>query len=183
MPQVWHQPVNSIPHYTILCPFPVTLLATESTSCNFLLSLMLEVKKYVLYLGNGHTSDHQLSSKPREWETSFWCSYVCISQVLSLKYNQQDATLSWSIYFYKLLCMFQAVPPPIIGSTRLYVRRQVSSNQYCCLLLSWMSSISSMIAAGSSIGLTIPDAVRTALCSRWWAEEPPETFRAIYRNK
>jgi len=46
-----------------------------------------------------------------------------------------------------------------------------------------MSSISSMIAAGSSIGLTIPDAVCTVFCSWWWAEEPPETCRAIYRNK
>ena len=41
----------------------------------------------------------------------------------------------------------------------------------------------SMIAAGSSIGLTIPDAVCTVLCSWWWAEEPPKTCRAIYRNK
>jgi len=37
---------------------------------------------------------------------------------ISLKYNQQDATFSRSIYFYKLLCMFQAVPPPIIRSTK-----------------------------------------------------------------
>ena len=57
---------------------------------------------------------------------------------LSLKYNQQDATLSRSIYFYKLLYMFQAVTPPIIRSTKLYIQRQVLSNQYCCLLLSWM---------------------------------------------
>jgi len=44
-------------------------------------------------------------------------------------------------------------------------------------------SISSTIAAGSSIGLTIPDAVCTVLCSCWWVEEPPETCTAIYRNK
>jgi hypothetical protein len=50
----------------------------------------------------------------------------------SLKYNQQDATFSRSIYFYKLLCMFQAVPPPIIRSTKLYIERQVLSNQYSC---------------------------------------------------
>jgi len=100
----------------------------------------------------------------------------------SLKYNQQDATFSPSIYFYKLLYMFLAVPPPIIRSTKLYIQCQVVSNQYCCLLLSW-SSISSMIAAGSSIGLALPDAVCTVLCSWWWAEEPPETYRAIYRNK
>ena len=37
---------------------------------------------------------------------------------VSLKYNQQDATFSRSIYFYKLLYMFQAVPPPIIRSTK-----------------------------------------------------------------
>jgi len=55
------------------------------------------------------------------------------------------------------------------------------------LLLSWMrwnySSMSSRIGAGSSIGLTIPDAICTILCSWWWAEEPPETCREIYRNK
>ena len=45
--------------------------------------------------------------------------------VLSLKYNQEDATSSPSIYFYKFLCMFQAVPPPIIRSTKLYIQRQV----------------------------------------------------------
>ena len=45
------------------------------------------------------------------------------------------------------------------------------------------AAISSTIAAGSSIGLTIPDAVCTVLCSWWWAVEPPETCRAIYRNK
>jgi len=39
-------------------------------------------------------------------------------------------------------------------------------------------SISSTVAAGSSIGLTIPDTVCTVMCSWWWAEEPPETFRA-----
>jgi hypothetical protein len=61
----------------------------------------------------------------------------CIANI-SLKYNQQVATLSRYICFYKLLYMFQAVPPPIIRSTKLYIQRQVLSNQYCCLLLSWM---------------------------------------------
>jgi len=102
-------------------------------------------------------------------------------------YNQQDATFSRSIYFYKLLYKFQAFPPPIIMSIKLYIQRQVLSNQYCCLLLPWMrwnvSSISSTITASSSIGLTIPDAVCTVLSSWWWAEETPETCRAIYRNK
>jgi hypothetical protein len=42
-----------------------------------------------------------------------------------------------------------------------------------------------LIHDSSSIGLTIPDAARacTVLCSWRWAEEPPETCRAIYRNK
>jgi hypothetical protein len=39
----------------------------------------------------------------------------------SLEYNQQDITFSRSIYFYQLLYMFQAVPPPIIRSTKLYI--------------------------------------------------------------
>jgi hypothetical protein len=42
------------------------------------------------------------------------------------------------IYFYKLLYMFQAFPPPIIRSTKLCIQSQVLSNKYCCLLLSWM---------------------------------------------
>jgi len=74
---------------------------------------------------------------------------------ISLNYNQQYGTFSRSVYFYKLLYMFQAVPPPIIRSTKLSIQRQVLSDQCCCLLLS----------AGSSIGLTIPDAVCTVLCS------------------
>jgi len=124
------------------------------------------------------SSDHILSN------LTFICP--CITSI-SLKYNQQDATFSRSIYFYKLFYMFQAVTPSIIRSTKLYIQRQVLSNQYCCLLLSWMrwneSSISSTIAAVNNIGLTIPDAVCTVLCSWWWVEEPPETCRAIYRNK
>ena len=54
------------------------------------------------------------------------------------KVQPTNATFSRSIYFYKLLYMFQAVPPPIIRSTKLYIQHQVLSNQYCCLLLSWM---------------------------------------------
>ena len=43
-----------------------------------------------------------------------------------LKYNQQDAMSSQSIYFYKFPYMFHAVPPPIIRSTKLYIQGQVS---------------------------------------------------------
>jgi len=48
----------------------------------------------------------------------------CIASI-SLKYNQQDATIFRSVYFYKLLYMFQAVPPPIVRSTKLYIQRRV----------------------------------------------------------
>jgi len=61
----------------------------------------------------------------------------CIASI-SLKYDQQDAAFSRPIYFYKLLYIFQAVSLPIIRSTKQYVQRQVLSNQYYCLVLSWM---------------------------------------------
>ena len=69
--------------------------------------------------------------RPRRTNLTLICQ--CITSI-PLKYNQKDATFSRSIYFYKLLYMFQAVPPPIIRSTKLYIRRQVLSKQYCCLL-------------------------------------------------
>ena len=98
--------------------------------------------------------------------TVIFLTFICLCIAsISLKYNQKCATFSRFICFYKFLYMFQAVPPSIIRSTKLYIRRQVLSNQYCSLLLSWMCSISSTIAAGSSIGLTIPDVVCTVLCS------------------
>jgi hypothetical protein len=50
--------------------------------------------------------------------------YPCIASI-SLNYNQQDAPFSLSIYFYKSLYIFQAVPPSIIRSTKLYIQRQV----------------------------------------------------------
>ena len=77
--------------------------------------------------------------------STFTCP--CITRI-SLKSNQQEATFSWSIYFYKLLYIFQAFTPPIIRSTKLYIQRQVLSNNtaaYC------YRSISSTTAAGSSI--------------------------------
>jgi len=59
-----------------------------------------------------------------EWND---CSFMYL-------YNEQDATSYRSIYFCKLLYMFQTVSPPIIRSTKLYIQRQVLSNQYCYLL-------------------------------------------------
>jgi len=89
----------------------------------------------------------------------------------------------FSIYFfYKFLYMSQAVPAYIVRSTELYIERQVLSDQYCCYC-EWDGRQFHLIHDSSSIGLTIPDAVCTVLCSWWWAEEPPETCRTIYRNK
>jgi len=63
-------------------------------------------------------------------------NHYCCLLMLWMRWNSMQ--FSRSIYFYKLLYMFQAVPPPIIRSTKLYIQRQVLSNHYCCLLLSWM---------------------------------------------
>jgi len=61
------------------------------------------------------------------------------------KVQPTRCNVSRSIYFYKLLYMFQAVPPPTIRSTKLYIQLQVLSTNG--------THISSTIAAGSSIGL------------------------------
>ena len=51
-----------------------------------------------------------------------------ISEVQPAKCN-----VSRFIYFYKMLYMFQAVPLPIIRSTKLYMQRQVlSTNTTAC---------------------------------------------------
>ena len=62
-------------------------------------------------------------------------SILNVTQSISLKYNQQDATFARPIYFYKLLHMFQAFPPPIIRSTKLYIQRQLLSHYERCILL------------------------------------------------
>jgi hypothetical protein len=89
--------------------------------------------------------------------------------IISLQYNQQDATFSQSINFYKLLQMFQAgfsahhqehknvhrasgIVKPVLLPAAIVDEME-------------LHSISSTIAAGSSIGLTIPDALCTFLCS------------------
>jgi hypothetical protein len=104
--------------------------------------------------------------------------HISVHRKYISKVQPQHATFSWSIYLYKLLYMFQVIPPPIIRSTKLYIERQVLSKHYCWLLLSWMRWNLDI-----SIGFKIPDAVCTVLCSWWWAEESTETCRAIYRNK
>ena len=56
---------------------------------------------------------------------------------------------------HKTLYMFQAIPPPIIRSTKLYIQRQVIVRPMLlpAAIVEEMS-ISSTIAAGSSIDLT-----------------------------
>jgi hypothetical protein len=41
------------------------------------------------------------------------------------------------IYFCEMLYMFQAVPSPIIRSSKLYIQHRVLSRLYCYLSLSW----------------------------------------------
>jgi hypothetical protein len=60
--------------------------------------------------------------------------------------------------------MFQAVPPPIIRSTKLYIVRPILLPAAIVDKLGLACPILSTIAAGSCIGL-ISDAVCTVLCS------------------
>ena len=91
--------------------------------------------------------------------TIFCCHLTFIGPCIAIifpKYNQQDITLLNFIYIYKTLYMFQAVPPPIIRRTKLYIQLQVlSNNTAASCYRGWdgtpWSSISSMIAASSSI--------------------------------
>jgi len=91
---------------------------------------------------------------------------------ISIKYDQQDETFSRSIYFHKLLYMFQAVTLPIMRITKLYIQRQVLSTFH-------------LIHDNSRLQYWFDNTWRciTVMCCWWWAEEPPETCRAIYRNK
>jgi len=87
-----------------------------------------------------HTFDLKGNKIDTTRETNKMVKAVCVNLTficpciasISLKYDQQDATFPRPIYFYNLFYMFQAVPPPVIRSTKLYIQRQVLSNQYCC---------------------------------------------------
>jgi hypothetical protein len=71
--------------------------------------------------------------------------------MISLKYNQHDATFSRSVYFHKLLYVFQAVPSPIIRSKKnvhtssgivkpiLLPAAIVDEMEMRCRPLSWLS--------------------------------------------
>jgi hypothetical protein len=83
---------------------------------------------------SGYWKRHKLNHI-LEKNCNFYFTFVCpwIASMY-LKYDRKNATFSRSIYFYKLLYMFQAVPPPIFRITKLYIQRQVLSNHtaaYC----------------------------------------------------
>jgi hypothetical protein len=105
-----------------------------------MLNALTEVTKYTPQLQKDTWHQGKIFRMP-----STSCTYTKIIN-RSLKYNSRDATFSRSIYFYKLRYIFQAVSPRIIRSTKLYIQRQVLSNKYCCLLLSW-NYISSTLTA------------------------------------
>jgi len=96
--------------------------------------------------------------------------YHHISKVQSTRCNV------FSVYFHKLLHMFQ------VGfSAHHHEHKNVhtASGIVKPIMLPAaivdemeLHSISSTTAAGSSIGLTIPDALYIFLCSWWWAEKP-----------
>ena len=64
-----------------------------------------------------------------------------------------------------------------------YSVRYCQTNTAACCYRGWDGTHEFHLIHDSSIGLIIADAVCSVLCSWWWAEEPPETRRAIYRNK
>jgi len=107
--------------------------------------------------------------------------------VFVIKKIQQDATI-YKNFILPYLNEAQHVlgnTSPIIRSLKLHWQPLVFHmwGVVWCADGGRSHSISSTIAAGSSISLTVPDTVCTVLCSWWWAEEPPKTCTAIYRNE
>ena len=63
----------------------------------------------------------------------------------------------------------------------MYIQLQVlSTNIVACFYRGWDGTWFHLIHDSSKhqYQLTIPEAVCTVMCSWWWAEEPPETYRA-----
>ena len=77
-------------------------------------------------------------------------------------------------YVCKLLYVFGVDPPPIIRSSKLYLQHPVFVKP---LLLP------AAIAAGSSNGLTNTGCCRYSFVLLMMGGDPPETGRAVYRNK
>jgi len=111
-------------------------------------------------------------------------TFICpCTASISLNYNQQDATFSRSISINCFTC-FRRFHRPSSGAQNCTASGIVKPILLPAAIMDEMESCEfHLIHNSSSIGLTIPEAVRTVLCSWWWAEEPPETWRAIYKNK
>ena len=100
----------------------------------------------------------------------FWRSWVRASQTY-FQVQPTRCNVTQFIYFCEMLCMFQAVPPPIIKSSNC-----IYSIGYFVKTL--------LLPAGSSKGLTKYPMLYTQFLSSWcWAEEPPETCRTFHRIK
>ena len=105
----------------------------------------------------------------------------CIIRIFQyISNNMQCYTV---YYIWKLLYMFQVVPPPIIRSAYNCIHSiSYLSHRYCYLPLFWKSSNSSTIAAGSSNGVTNTRCCRySCMRSWWWVELAPDTCRAVSR--
>jgi hypothetical protein len=114
----------------------------------------------------------------------------CIVRIFQyISNNMQRYTVC---YIWKLLYMFQVVPPPIIRSAYNCIYSiWYLSHRYCYLLLSWKSWDSGVglrspnsptIAAASSNGATNTRCRRYSCMLSWWrVEVPPKTCRADSR--
>jgi hypothetical protein len=116
----------------------------------------------------------------RSW--SFFYVYGSVHRESVSIIVQQDATIYSLLCFCKLLYMFWVVTPPIIRSTyNCNYSIWHWLNRLCYLPLSWRSW--NFSAEGSRDGLTSSRCCDYSyMCSWWWVELPPETYRAVYRN-
>jgi len=114
----------------------------------------------------------------------FWRSNVRASQVyLWSTTNKMQRFLYLFISINCCTCFRRFLRPSPGAQNCTCSVRYCQTNTAASCYRGWDGTEFPLIHDSSSIGLTIPDAAFTVLCSWWWAEEPPETCRAIYRNK
>ena len=94
--------------------------------------------------------------------------------ILSVKYNQQDATLYNILYYCQCSTCFEAVSPPPIRSSRTV--HTTSGMCQACLLRGWVRT--PLAAAASKPGIYQMLCVQF-LSFWWWAEKPPKACRAL----
>jgi hypothetical protein len=80
-------------------------------------------------------------------------------------------------------CVSRSIRPSSGAQNCTYSVRYCQTNTAACCYHGWDGTRFHLIHDSSSIGLTIPDTVCAVLCSWWWADWPPDTRGAIYRNK